>query len=110
MIEKIVQQYLNKKLHTPAFLEKPEEEVQEYIIIEKTGGGAENYIRTATIAVKSHAPSLYRAAEINTAVIKAMNSLAELPDIGASEYNTDYNYTDTNKKQYRYQAVFELYY
>lgn len=108
MIEKVVQEHLNRVLDIPTLLEKPEEEIQEYIIIEKTGGSRENHIQSATIAIKSHAASLFRAAEINKKAIDAMNCLAELPEIGSSEYNTDYNYTDISKKEYRYQAVYEV--
>ena len=40
----------------------------------------------------------------------AMEKIIELDDISKCELNSDYNYTDTNRKKYRYQAVFDIVY
>ena len=40
----------------------------------------------------------------------AMDNIISLDSISKSKLNSDYNFTDTTKKQYRYQAVYDLVY
>ena len=47
MIEKTVLDYLNRKLDVPVYMEVPEKPEKEYVVIEKTGSGAENHICSA---------------------------------------------------------------
>jgi microsomal dipeptidase-like Zn-dependent dipeptidase len=108
MIEKTVCDYLNDVMGLPAFWEKPEDMTEEFLIVEKTGGRLSDRIKTATIAIQSYAGSMYRAAEINDAVIHAMDHLVEYDGVSRVQLNSDYNYTDTTTKQYRYQAVFDI--
>lgn len=108
MIEKTVCDYLNDVMGLPAFWEKPEDMPAEFLIVEKTGGRLSDRIKTATIAIQSYAGSMYRAAEINDAVIHAMDHLVEYDGVARVQLNSDYNYTDTTTKQYRYQAVFDI--
>ena len=110
MIEKIVLDYLNSVLSVPVYPEKPESPPKRYVIIEKTGGSRENFINSATLALQSYAESLFLAAELNKEVITAMDNIIMIDDIAKSKYNTDYNFTDTSKKGYRYQAVYDLVY
>ena len=37
-----------------------------------------------------------------------MEDIVELDSISQAELNTDYNFTDTQTKRYRYQAVYDL--
>lgn len=110
MIEKIVIGYLNGLDGIEAYAERPEDPPEEYLIIEKVGGGEENYISRATIAVQSYADTLIRAAEICRKVEKAMKEITDLNNISRSRLNSSYNFTDTESKKYRYQAVFDLTY
>lgn len=110
MIEKIVLDYLNSRLSEPAYLEKPDDPPKRYVLIEKIGGSKENLINNATLALQSCAESLFLAASLNKEVIEAMDNIIVLDIIGSSKYNTDYNFTDTIKKQYRYQTVYDLTY
>lgn len=110
MIEKIVLDYLNSILDVPVFMEKPEEEPIRYVLVEKTGSSVENHIYSATIALQSYAESLCQAASLNESVKGAMDGIEILDSIGKSKLNTDYNFTDTTKKKYRYQAVYDLTY
>lgn len=107
MIETIILNYLKLKMNLEVQMED-EKKHGEYILIEKTGGGEENHIKKAVIAIQSFADSLYRAAEINEEVKKAMKEIVELEDISKCDLNTDYNYTDVARKKYRYQAVFDI--
>ncbi len=110
MIEAIVIQYLDGLDGLTAYAERPENPPGEYLLIEKTGGRMENQIRTAMIAVQSYADSLLRAAEINCCVEEAMLGITDLRNISRCRLNSSYNYTDTESKKYRYQAVFDLTY
>lgn len=108
MIEKIILDYLSAELVTPVFMEIPFNPPDEYVTIEKTGSGVDDYINRATLAIQSHAQSLLRAAQINDDVKTVMDSAVVLPEIGKSKLNSDYNFTDQRSKEYRYQAVYNL--
>lgn len=108
MIEKIVIQYLSDRLEVPVCAERPENPEDSYVIVEKTGGGKRNGICTAMIAVQSHAKSMLGAAELNELVKDTMENIITLSDVSKCSLNSDYNFTDTQTKEYRYQAVFDL--
>lgn len=110
MIELIIYNYLKNVLSVEVFVERPENELKEYVLLQKTGSSKENYICSATFALQSYAESLLRAAEINEEVKKAMDNLIILDEISKSALNSDYNYTDTAKKKYRYQAVYDVFF
>lgn len=111
MIEKIVLDYLGAVLPVPAYMETPKDPPKEYVLLEKTGGGETNYIERATLAIQSvSSVSLYRAAQINEEVKVAMEGILALPQIFRAKRNTDYNFTNPQTKQYRYQAVYDMTY
>ncbi len=109
MIELTVYEYLNKVLDVPVGLETPSG-ADEYVVIQKTGSGEENHIKTATFAVQSVSTSLYNAALLNEAVKIAMAEMPWQTDVSKCSLNSDYEWGDTTKKEYRYQAVFNLVY
>ncbi|MBQ9008187.1 MAG: hypothetical protein IJ088_02485 [Clostridia bacterium] len=109
-IEERIIRYLDTVLAVPVYAERPNSPDAEYIIVERTGGGTRNYVRTATVAIQSHADSLYRASSLCETVVTAMESITELENISRCEHDGSYNYTDTDSKKYRYQAVFNLVY
>jgi hypothetical protein len=53
---------------------------------------------------------MYKTAVLNEMVKKAMEDIIEIDAVSRCELNTDYNYTDTETKRYRYQAVFDIVY
>ena len=118
MIEKTIIRYLMTALETEhVYAERPmapplEALPEEYYLIEKTGGGEENHILNAMIAVQSiSARSMLRAAEMSEAAERAMKAMpAEVDDVSRCRLNAAYNFTDTETKEYRYQAVFDLIY
>lgn len=110
MIEKTVREFLKDQLEEKVYLEEQENMPEEYVLIEKTGSSRENYIEKAVLAIQSYAESLQNAAELNEKVKIAMEEIIELPSVSKCELNTDYNYTDTKRKKYRYQAVFDIVY
>ena len=94
----------------PVFLEKPERPPRRYILIRKTGSSRANRIMEATLAVQSIAPSLYDAMSLSGRVVAAMDDMGPGDGVFTAHLNSDYEYTDLTTKEYRYQAIFEVYY
>lgn len=110
MIETIILNHLSSGGVT-AYMEIPEGGgTPPFCVIERTGGGEENRIRHATVAIQSYGASLYLAAELNQTIIELMDGIADGGKVSSCRLNSDYNFTDTTKKKYRYQAVFDLVY
>ena len=110
MIETTVKSYLVANNIT-AYLEMPEDYPGgKFCTIEKTGGGYEQGLSTATITIQSYGNCLADAASENVAVKNAMLAINSLPSITRVELNSDYNFTDTATRRYRYQAVYDLTY
>lgn len=110
MIEIIVKNYLTKLLDIPVVFEHQKNLPKRYIILEKIGGSKENFLNSSTIAIQSYAESLYEAAKLNEKVKQLMNDLMKVEEISKVKLNSDYNFTDTETKKYRYQAVFDINY
>lgn len=110
MIELIIKEYLEQKLGLTVVMEKPPEPPEEYVLVEKTGSSWENLITTATVAVQSYSGSMYGAASLNKRVKQAMEDITWKDEVSRCDLDTDYNYTDTAKKEYRYQAIYSLVY
>lgn len=115
MIEKTILDYLNEKLSVNCYMEVPANPPKKFVIIERTSGRRTNHINDVTFAIQSYADSLYKACELNEEVKKHMigdgvdyYGIVYDTDISKCTLNTDYNYTDTATKSYRYQAVFDL--
>lgn len=110
MIEKTILDFLKSKLDMPVFLEVPKAPPDAFVLLERTAGGERDHIYTATFAIQSYDVSLLKAAELNDRVKKAMRELTLLDDVSRCHLNSDYNFTETSTKRYRYQAVFEIVY
>lgn len=110
MIEKTIYDYLNSCMDVPVYMEKQDAMPETYVLIEKTGSSVSNYIYSATFAIQSYSTSMYKASELNEIVKEKMDDLITLPNISKSRLNSDYNFTDTQTKKYRYQAVYDIYY
>ncbi|MEI3263010.1 MAG: hypothetical protein V8S16_00250 [Gemmiger sp.] len=110
MIETTVLDYLRDRLGVPVTMEVPEGASGTFVVLEKTGSSRQNYIRRATLAVQSYAPTLLLAAQLDDRVIEAMLALPKLDRVAACRLERDYNFTDTETKKYRYQAVFAVTY
>lgn len=109
MIETVIRDYLISALSVPVYLEIPKKGLPaSYVTLEKTGSSRANHIDRATFAFQSIAPSMYEASLLNEQVKEAMDEAIVLPDIASSHLNSDYNFTDTTKEYYRYQAVYDV--
>ena len=107
MITKDLLDYLNTELSVGVYMEAPEQ-LTNYVLIDQTGTGRLNHIITTTVAIQSYAPSLYEAMLLNEDVKVAMEGFAELANVTRVELETDYNFTNTATKQYRWQAVYSI--
>lgn len=111
MIETTLIAYLNEQLPVEAYAEYPENAPAQFVLIEKTGSGLTNRLSRATVAVQSYGDSLLDAMELNEQVKQVMDALPdELDSITRSKLNSDYNFTDTSTRKYRYQAVYDITY
>lgn len=111
MIEITILEYLKNKTSVggEVYAEVPVNPPDEYIVIERTGGNRVDCIEHATVAIQSISKiSLLRAMTINEEVKDAMEDLYD--GIFGCDLNSNYNYTNTETKEYRYQAVFNLHY
>ena len=108
IIEEVVRDYLDEQLTVPVLLQRTQKMTVPYVMIEKTGGGQTNRINSATIAVQSIGGSIHVASDLNKQVKAVMDGIVELSGISNVSLNSDYNFTDEERDEYRYQAVFEL--
>lgn len=113
MIETVLFDFLTEKMSVPVFFEVPKNPPSAMIILEKTGSTLNNHVSTSTFAVQSYGASLLEAAELNDLVKKTIldgvDGIITLDEVTKVELNSDYNFTDTTSKRYRYQAVIVIY-
>lgn len=110
MIELTIYNWIKSRLDVPVYFERPDRLPVRFVLMEKTSGFRKNNICSATFAFQSYAESMYEAAVLNENVKKAVDSLIESPQIGGLSLNGDYNFTDTEEKIPRYQAVYDFRY
>ena len=109
LIELLIQ-YLEDGLYdTGVFVgvEAPEQPFN-YVLIDQTGSDTVNHITTTTVAVQSYGASLLDALILSDTVKSLMLNFVTENAISAVRLETDYNFTDTTTKQYRWQAVYQI--
>lgn len=82
----------------------------ERVVVERTGGGNPNHIRTAMVAIQSYGQSKYQAALLHERVLEAMPGMIAQDNISAVTLNSEYDYPDLTTKENRYQAVYNIVY
>lgn len=117
MIEEIILNYLSAELSVPVLMEYPEVPSEDFptlpeqfVVIERVGGGIRNHIQSASLAFQSYGPSLYAAAALDQLVREKMSDAPELPDISGVRLSSNYNHSDSRTHQYRYQCVWDIYF
>lgn len=108
MIEAIILHYLEAHLTDPVYTLRPAYPPARYYLFELIGASLSETIFSATLALQSYAPTLLDAAEMSRAAIDVMIGAVELDEVARVDLNTNYNYTDPETKQPRYQAVFDV--
>ena len=109
MIAKDLLDFLNndETLNTQAYMEVPKE-LTDFILLDQTGTSTTNHITTTTIAIQSYGATLWNAMQLNEKVKDAMQQFVWQDNVARVELETDYNFTNTETKQYRWQAVFQI--
>lgn len=108
MVETLVRDWLEAAGIT-VYLVMPEEfPGGQFCTIEKTGSTYRQALEEDTVAIQSYGDSLYEAAALNRQVCSAMRALDESTAVCYCRKNSDYNFTDTATKRWRYQAVFDI--
>lgn len=107
-IEEFIVNYLDGALSVPVSGDVPSPVLPSFVTVEKTGGGRENKISSATVAVQSWAESRADAADLCAAVEAAMEAIVEEPEISRCALDSSYNFPDLERKKPRYQAVFSI--
>lgn len=108
MIEQIILFYMLNAVEEPIYMEEPENPPPKFYLMEKTGSGQADMLFNSTLALQSIAPTMYEAADMNEKAKTAMLNAVTLPQVTRIRLNSDYNYTDTQAKRNRYQAVYDL--
>jgi len=108
MIERVLLDYLNENLSVSAFLEKSGDMPNEYVLFEKVSSNKRNHIPSSTFAFQSYGKSMYEVAVLNEELKETVENMIILNEISGIRLNSDYNFTDTETKEYRYQAVFDI--
>lgn len=109
MLELIIIKYLSTKIDIPVVFEHQKDLPNQFVLIQKTGSSRENLLNSSTVAIQSYGASLLEAAKLNEKIKNLMYDLIEVPEIVKVDLNSDYNFTDSETKRYRYQAVFDIY-
>lgn len=110
MIELVIKNYLDGHLDVPSFFEHQNGLEGKYVLVEKLSGGKKNKLNSSVFSFQSYADSLFESAKLNEQVKEVVEAMVELPEITGIKLNSDYNFTDTQTKKYRYQAVFDINY
>lgn len=113
MIETVLYNHIktelaSRNLSISPYFEVPANPPGKFIIIERTGGRADDHLLRSTFAFRSYAPTLAEAAALDEIVVDIVNKSVQQKEITQAKLNSHYNYTDTSTKKYRYQAVFDF--
>lgn len=107
MIEGFIRDFLDDALDYPVYIDVPKDHPSEYFVIEKTGSSRTDHIWQSVFAVQSYGNSFYNAASMIKRVNDLMlDELIKEDRISDVDLNGSSNFTDTAKKQPRYQSVF----
>lgn len=107
-ITQAIYEYLSGALETPVYTMVPADMPDKFVLIEKTSGGEEDFIYSSMFAIQSWASSLAEADILNDEVKVAMRDANTVDMICSCKLNSDYNFTDTAEKKYRFQAVYDV--
>ena len=110
IIEATIYEYLNSVLDVPAYTERPNGSSVPFVLFEKTGSSKHNGVITCMVAFQSVSDSMYNAALLNERVKEAVEDMPNHTEISGTHLNSDYNFSNLNTNEYRYQAVFNITY
>ncbi len=117
MIEAALCNYLQNNLELPVYAERPENPPGAYYLIDKIGGGGSRFVHKSTFAIQSIVkaePSNSKESamilneDLKGAMISDNGGALNISEVTKVELNGDYDFTDPESKEYRYQAVYEI--
>lgn len=95
-------------MDVPVYMEEPIDKPEEYFIIQKTSSSNSNMHTSVVMAIQSYGKTLLNACKLNEKLKDTMPLFINDEHVSKVKLNTDYNYTDTQKKKYRYQAIYQI--
>lgn len=107
MIEVKLLNYLKSELPVPVVFERVSNN-PPFVLLDKTGTRRTNGVTTSTFAIQSYGETMAKSAELNELVKSALDNFITLEDVSASFLNSDYNFTNTQTKEYRYQCIYDI--
>ncbi len=108
IIEATIIEYLKDKLDVSVVAETPDTEPESYVRIERVGRQVRNLLTTDSIAFQSYGATMYDAALLDDKVQSAVPELTKIAGVSGVHLASNYNSTDTSKKNYRYQCIFDI--
>lgn len=108
MIETLLYNFINQRASVNWHMLRPETEPTRYGLFEKTGATKSEHITTSTFAFQSYAPTLLEAAQISEELRGIVESSVSEDEICKVTLTGEYNFTNPQTKQPRYQAVFSI--
>ena len=109
IVEEVIKKHLDKHLKAPSFFEFEEHMPDEFVMVERIGGGRNDKLPNARFAIQSYSNTLFEAALLNQEVKNVMDLITEQNEVSGVRLVSDYNFTDIETRKYRYQAVYEIY-
>ncbi len=110
MIEERLLNFLKDRFDIPVCYEVPDGPPDIYIMLQKAGSFNKDRLDEATFAIQSIAPTRLEAMELNHLVKETMEDFVGLAGISRCHCNGDYDFTNTQTKERRYQAVYNITY
>lgn len=111
IIEQTVIDFLAERLTVPVVAEVPADLPDTFVTVELTSGGERNQVASAMLAIRSRCKSSkYDAAVLNESVKAAMRDLPQVTAVTGCHLNSAYDFPDSARKLYGYQAVYDVNY
>lgn len=112
MIETILRDYLVERadIECPVYLDIPDKPASEYVSIQKMDAGKSNQIKAATFSIKASSTSKLKTAELSEVVKEAMEELGAGGLVFSVEMGGESDDTDTTKKKYRYETIWNIFF
>ena len=108
MIELELKKHLEDRTKLDVYLMLPINKPKEFISFERIGGNYDNMLKSSTFTIQSWGESLFSVATLNERIKDYLNEFVENEKVSKVKINSDYNFTDTTTKKYRYQIVVEI--
>lgn len=109
-IEAVVARFLAGAVGVQAYLEKPTDTPEQYVIVEQTGGGS-NLFDAASLDIDCYAPKKQRkkAKALAAAVCAAIQDLDEVANLYHPDVTNVYRQNDPDTGEARYVVQLEVY-